>query len=129
MNAPQKTEQARIMYPSGAAARLAGLPVETLRIWERRYSLSDAERSEHGQRLYSAEQVARLSLLKQLVDQGHAIGVLAGRALLRVLPERLLHRAAAVVFATLAVVFFVNAVRTVEIDTGVDREAVAAEPG
>ena len=80
MNAPQKTEQDRIMYRSGAAARLAGLPVETLRIWERRYSLSDAERSEHGQRLYSAEQVARLSLLKQLVDQGHAIGVLAGLA-------------------------------------------------
>lgn len=67
----------RIMYRSGAAARLAGLPVETLRIWERRYSLSDAERSERGQRLYSAEQVARLGLLKQLVDQGHAIGVLA----------------------------------------------------
>lgn len=66
------------MYRSGAAARLAGLPVETLRIWERRYGLSDARRSEHGQRLYSAEQVARLGLLKQLVDQGHAIGVLAG---------------------------------------------------
>ena len=80
MNSPQKSEQDRIMYRSGAAARLAGLPVETLRIWERRYSLSDAERSEHGQRLYSAEQVARLSLLKQLVDQGHAIGVLAGLA-------------------------------------------------
>jgi DNA-binding transcriptional MerR regulator len=78
MSSPQKTEQDRIMYRSGAAARLAGLPVETLRIWERRYSLSDAERSEHGQRLYSAEQVARLGLLKQLVDQGHAIGVLAG---------------------------------------------------
>ena len=57
-----------------------------------------------------------------------AIGVLAGRALLRVLPERLLHRVAAVVFATLAVVFFVNAVRTVEIDTGVElaRAAVGA---
>jgi putative Ca2+/H+ antiporter (TMEM165/GDT1 family) len=39
-----------------------------------------------------------------------AIGVVAGRALLRVLPERLLHRVAAVIFATLAVVFFVNAV-------------------
>ena len=39
-----------------------------------------------------------------------AIGVLAGRALLRVLPERLLHRAAAAVFATLGVLFFVNAV-------------------
>jgi DNA-binding transcriptional MerR regulator len=80
MTAPQKLEQDRIMYRSGAAARLAGLPVETLRIWERRYSLSEAERSEHGQRLYSAEQVARLGLLKQLVDQGHAIGVLAGLA-------------------------------------------------
>ena len=80
MGLPQKNEQDRIMYRSGAAARLDGLPVETLRIWERRYSLSDAERSEHGQRLYSAEQVARLGLLKQLVDQGHAIGVLAGLA-------------------------------------------------
>jgi DNA-binding transcriptional MerR regulator len=77
MDLPQRTEQDRIMYRSGAAARLAGLPVETLRIWERRYNLSDAARSAHGQRLYSAEQVARLSLLKQLVDQGHAIGVLA----------------------------------------------------
>ena len=66
------------MYRTGAAARLAGLPVETLRVWERRYSLSDAQRSERGQRLYSAEQVARLGLLKQLVDQGHSIGVLAG---------------------------------------------------
>lgn len=73
-----KTGQDRIMYRTGAAARLAGLPVETLRVWERRYSLSDAQRSERGQRLYSAEQVARLGLLKQLVDQGHAIGVLAG---------------------------------------------------
>ncbi|WP_229507880.1 MerR family transcriptional regulator [Massilia sp. Dwa41.01b] len=70
-------EQDRITYRSGAAARLAGLPVETLRIWERRYDLSNAQRSERGQRLYSAEQVARLGLLKQLVDQGHAIGVLA----------------------------------------------------
>lgn len=73
-----KPGQERIMYRTGAAARLAGLPVETLRVWERRYSLSEAERSERGQRLYSAEQVARLGLLKQLVDQGHSIGVLAG---------------------------------------------------
>jgi Ca2+/H+ antiporter, TMEM165/GDT1 family len=52
-----------------------------------------------------------------------AIGVLAGRALLRVLPERLLHRVAAVVFGALAVVFFVNAVRTVDIDTTVGHDA------
>jgi DNA-binding transcriptional MerR regulator len=64
-------------YRSGAAARLAGLSAETLRVWERRYELSDTKRSAHGQRLYSAQQVQRLSLLKQLVDQGHPIGQLA----------------------------------------------------
>jgi Ca2+/H+ antiporter, TMEM165/GDT1 family len=48
-----------------------------------------------------------------------AIGVLFGRALLRVIPERLLHRAAAVVFGILAVFFFVNAVRTVDVSTGI----------
>ena len=64
-------------YRSGVAARLAGLPVETLRVWERRYGVSDTERSAHGQRLYSGPQVCRLSLIKQLVDQGHPIGTLA----------------------------------------------------
>lgn len=67
----------RVSYRSGVAARLAGLSVETLRVWERRYNLSAAARSGRGQRLYSADQVRRLGLLKQLVDQGHAIGVLA----------------------------------------------------
>jgi DNA-binding transcriptional MerR regulator len=64
-------------YRSGATARLAGLPVETLRVWERRYSISDTGRSAHGQRLYSDAQVHRLRLMKQLVDQGHSIGALA----------------------------------------------------
>jgi putative Ca2+/H+ antiporter (TMEM165/GDT1 family) len=40
-----------------------------------------------------------------------AIGVVSGRALLRVVPPRVLHRVAAGVFAALAVVFLVNAVR------------------
>jgi DNA-binding transcriptional MerR regulator len=70
-------QEKQLAYRSGAAARLAGLSAETLRVWERRYGLSDAERSSSGQRLYSPEQVRRLGLLKQLVDQGHAIGVLA----------------------------------------------------
>lgn len=66
-----------ITYRSGVAARLAGLSVETLRVWERRYDLSGTRRSAHGQRLYSAAQVQRLGLLKQLVDRGHPIGQLA----------------------------------------------------
>ncbi|MET0266270.1 MAG: MerR family transcriptional regulator [Duganella sp.] len=64
-------------YRSGVAARLAGLPVETLRVWERRYGVSGAGRSPRGQRLYSASQVRRLGLLKRAVDLGHAIGTIA----------------------------------------------------
>lgn len=74
---PQYAGAPEITYRSGVAARLAGLPVETLRVWERRYDLSDTRRSAHGQRLYSASQVQRLGMLKQLVDQGHPIGQLA----------------------------------------------------
>lgn len=66
-----------ITYRSGAAARLAGLPAETLRVWERRYGLSATRRSARGQRLYTAAQVQHLGLLKQLVDQGYPIGQLA----------------------------------------------------
>jgi DNA-binding transcriptional MerR regulator len=64
-------------YRSGVAARLAGLPVETLRVWERRYGVTAPQRSARGQRLYSSAQVRRLSLIKQLVDQGHPIGAMA----------------------------------------------------
>lgn len=62
---------------SGAAARMAGLPVETLRVWERRYGISATQRTASGQRLYSPEQVQRLGLIKQLADLGHAVGMLA----------------------------------------------------
>jgi len=48
-----------------------------------------------------------------------AIGVVAGRALLRVVPARVLHRIAAVVFAVLALVFVVDAIRTVDISTSI----------
>lgn len=75
--APPGNDQQSPAYRTGVAARMAGLPVETLRVWERRYGLSDTSRSDRGQRLYSAAQVRRLGMLKQLVDQGHPIGVLA----------------------------------------------------
>lgn len=61
-------------FRSGVAARLSGVPVETLRVWERRYGVIRPARSARGQRLYSAEDVRRLTLIKQLLDQGFAIG-------------------------------------------------------
>jgi DNA-binding transcriptional MerR regulator len=53
------------------------MPVATLRVWERRYALTQANLSPSGQRLYTAEDVQRLALIKQLTDLGHAIGSLA----------------------------------------------------
>lgn len=62
---------------SGTAARLAGLPVTTLRVWERRYGVVAAPKTPTGQRLYTSHDVQRLHLLRQLTDRGHAIGTVA----------------------------------------------------
>jgi len=64
-------------YRSGAVARLTGIPVETLRVWERRYGIVGPRQSASGQRHYRPDEVARLALIKQLVDLGHAIGSIA----------------------------------------------------
>ena len=65
------------LYRSGAVARMLRMPVATLRVWERRYRLTQPELSPSGQRLYSADDVRRLALIKQLTELGHAIGSLA----------------------------------------------------
>jgi DNA-binding transcriptional MerR regulator len=65
------------VHRSGAVARMLRMPVATLRVWERRYGLIQPALSPSGQRLYSADDVRRLALLKQLTDLGHAIGSLA----------------------------------------------------
>ena len=64
-------------YRSGVAARLSGIPVDTLRIWERRYSVIGPELSEGRQRLYSLADIRRLTMIKKLVDMGHPIGTIA----------------------------------------------------
>jgi DNA-binding transcriptional MerR regulator len=64
-------------HRSGAVARMLRMPVATLRVWERRYGVTQPALSASGQRLYSADDVRRLALLKQLTDLGHAIGSLA----------------------------------------------------
>lgn len=64
------------IYQSSVVAQLAGMPVATLRVWERRYTLGCAELSPTGRRLYSREDVQRIILLKQLTERGHAIGAL-----------------------------------------------------
>lgn len=61
----------------GAVSRLTGIPSDTLRVWERRYGVVEPHRTEGGSRLYSQDDIDRLSLIKRLVDSGHAIGTVA----------------------------------------------------
>lgn len=65
------------VYRIGAVARLTGIAADTLRIWERRYNLVNPQRTEKGGRLYNQEDVTRLTMIKTLVDQGHAISTVA----------------------------------------------------
>ncbi|CAG1018299.1 HTH-type transcriptional repressor CarH [Burkholderiaceae bacterium] len=51
-----------------------GLSKDVLRVWERRYGFPTPERDANGERLYSAEQVKRLRLIKRLMDLGHRPG-------------------------------------------------------
>jgi len=73
----EQANSASTQYRIGAVSRLTGISPDALRIWERRYAAVTPQRSSGGGRLYSSEDVARLRLMKQLVDAGDAIGAVA----------------------------------------------------
>ena len=59
-----------------AVERDTGLSKDVLRVWERRYGFPAPGRDDHGERVYPAEQVERLRLIKRLIDAGHRPGKL-----------------------------------------------------
>jgi MerR family transcriptional regulator, light-induced transcriptional regulator len=69
-------------HRSAAVAQMLRMPVATLRVWERRYGVSQPALTPSGHRLYSADDVRRLAVIKQLSDRGHAIGSLASLSML-----------------------------------------------
>jgi DNA-binding transcriptional MerR regulator len=75
-HAPQPN-MARPTFRIGAVARIAGMPVATLRIWEQRYQAVRPITAASGHRLYSSADVERATLLRRLTAQGHAISLLA----------------------------------------------------
>jgi methanogenic corrinoid protein MtbC1 len=58
----------------GALSRATGIPVQTLRTWERRYDSPRPERKPSGHRLYPASLVERLRKVVQLMSHGHRPG-------------------------------------------------------
>src|SRR5208282_3516747 len=63
-------------YPISAVAKLTGIPLDTLRAWERRYRTVIPKRAGRG-RVYSEDQIQKLLLLRRAVEQGHRIGQVA----------------------------------------------------
>lgn len=72
------TEVSASGYKIGAVSKLTGISPDTLRVWERRYAAVTPQRSAGGGRLYTIEDIARLKLIRRLVDKGDAISVVAG---------------------------------------------------
>ena len=77
------------LHTIGVVSRQTGIHPETLRVWEKRYSLVVPTRTDTGRRVYSDADLYRLSLIKQLVDRGFPPSGLASLPVEK-LKERLL---------------------------------------
>jgi DNA-binding transcriptional MerR regulator len=65
-----------------AVAEQTGLSIHTLRVWERRYGFPQPGRTAGGERLYAADQVHKLTLLRSLSERGHRPGQIARRSII-----------------------------------------------
>ncbi|MBK7395220.1 MAG: MerR family transcriptional regulator [Myxococcales bacterium] len=73
----QKADPAPGLLRIHAVARATGISPHALRIWERRYGNMASQRSAAGYRLYTSDDLDRIRLIKDLLDQGHSIGDIA----------------------------------------------------
>jgi DNA-binding transcriptional MerR regulator len=65
------------LFRIGAVAKLTGIPVSTLRIWEVRHHAFSPTKTAGKHRLYSQHDVHKAGLLKQLSKSGYAISAIA----------------------------------------------------
>jgi len=75
--ATEKSESDANRYGIGVVSRLTGVSRDALRVWERRYGVVKAHRTDSKRRLYSQDDIKRLMLVKALVDSGHPISSVA----------------------------------------------------
>ncbi len=60
-----------------AASIRSGLSPHVIRIWERRYEALTPTRTGTNRRMYCADEIERLTLLRELTENGHRIGNIA----------------------------------------------------
>jgi MerR family transcriptional regulator, light-induced transcriptional regulator len=65
-----------VTYPIRAVSLMTGVSIDTLRAWERRYGAINPVRDGRG-RVYTDGDVRRVTLLRDAVENGHAIGRVA----------------------------------------------------
>jgi len=65
----QEPEEGRLTI--GALSRATGIPIETLRTWERRYGVPEPMRKPSGHRVYALSAVPRLRRVAEAVARGH----------------------------------------------------------
>jgi len=70
-------ENVELGYTIGVVARRININPETLRVWERRYQMVVPQRNLTGRRLYSEDDILKLSLVKKLTEVGHPVSGLA----------------------------------------------------
>lgn len=83
-------------YTIKHAAELVGVPVATLRAWERRYGIAVPQRTDAGYRLYDDAALRVFGTMQQLVAEGWAPRQAAEEALRRAEQDRATPSAAAV---------------------------------
>ncbi len=62
----------------GALSVATGVPVETIRTWERRYGFPQSSRNDAGHRIYELAAIEHLRLITSILDQGYRPSQLAG---------------------------------------------------
>jgi methanogenic corrinoid protein MtbC1 len=89
---PNTHETDKPRHPIQVVSRRTGISTDVLRAWERRYGAVTPWRSDSQRRLYSDQDIDRLTLLRRATEAGHSIGQLATLAdtdLLRIVAEDL----------------------------------------
>ncbi|HMP84284.1 MAG TPA: MerR family transcriptional regulator, partial [Verrucomicrobiota bacterium] len=62
-----------VQHSIKVASRRTGLSPHVIRVWERRYDAVSPDRTDTNRRLYSEEEIERLSLLRAATMAGHSI--------------------------------------------------------
>jgi len=58
------------IYPMGTVVRITGVAAPKLRFWETKHRLISPARDPMGRRLYSKDDVARITRIQRMLDEG-----------------------------------------------------------